>query len=690
MSGEKPGPGATDGARIRPAQFAPPGPGRPRRHFRADPKLVAAAAVFAVFVLVIWFLIVARSVSVITTPPEAEIDISSLLHLRIGAHHLLLPGEHEFALSAEGHEPLREAIQVGPDNGQQFEFKLQRLPGHLVVDAGAVEGARVIVDGEPRGSAPMTVRGLAHGEHVLEVTADLYFPHKETVVIEGMDREQKVNVALEPAWADVRVASNPEQAEILVDDAPVGRTPATVRVPEGERSLRVRHAGFKDWERTLHVVAGEAMEFPDVALEPAEAVVFLASEPPGAGTTVNGEYRGLTPLELALAPGRPNVIRLFKQGYQSATREVSVKSGDNSRLSVALQPELGPVEVRVSPADAEIYVDGVRRATGSQVLQLTALRHTVEVRREGYVSRKQEVTPHAGLPQLVRFELMSEAQAKAAAVQDLIETPDGQSLKLFRPGEFSMGASRREPGRRANETLRTVKLQRPFYLGTREVTNGQFRKFLAAHSSGRVESHSLDGETQPVVQVTWDQAAQFCNWLSQSASLPGFYKVEGGQVTGFNRAATGYRLPTEAEWEWAARVAGSGTQLKFPWPGEMPPPKGSGNFADETAGGIVGMVLYKYDDGFTVTAPPGSFPAGPNGLYDMGGNAAEWVNDFYDVAAVDPASETDPLGPPRGEFHVIRGSSWAHGSVTELRLSYRDYGKDVRPDLGFRIARYLE
>ena len=75
----------------------------------------------------------------------------------------------------------------------------------------------------------------------------------------------------------------------------------------------------------------------------------------------------------------------------------------------------------------------------------------------------------------------------------------------------------------------------------------------------------------------------------------------------------------------------------------------------------------------------------------MGGNVAEWTNDYYTIANA-PANTTltDPMGPGKGQFHVIRGSSWAHGTVTELRLSYRDYGNEARNDVGFRIARYLE
>ena len=86
----------------------------------------------------------------------------------------------------------------------------------------------------------------------------------------------------------------------------------------------------------------------------------------------------------------------------------------------------------------------------------------------------------------------------------------------------------------------------------------------------------------------------------------------------------------------------------------------------------------------------GSFPPNALGFFDLGGNVAEWVHDVYAIPPADAPLERTPSGPPRGELHVILGSSFLHGTVTELRLSYRDYGTKPRPDVGFRVARYAE
>jgi formylglycine-generating enzyme required for sulfatase activity len=160
-------------------------------------------------------------------------------------------------------------------------------------------------------------------------------------------------------------------------------------------------------------------------------------------------------------------------------------------------------------------------------------------------------------------------------------------------------------------------------------------------------------------------------------------------VLGATPGAAGYRLPSEAEWEWAARFQ-SGAMVRYTWGDALPPPAKSGNFADQSAVGLVAQVLEKYQDGYSVSSPVGSFSPNGKGLWDMDGNVAEWVHDWYDVPLERVTAMTDPQGPANGEHHVIRGASWAHGTVTQLRLSFRDYGTEGRDDVGFRIARYLE
>jgi formylglycine-generating enzyme required for sulfatase activity len=102
-------------------------------------------------------------------------------------------------------------------------------------------------------------------------------------------------------------------------------------------------------------------------------------------------------------------------------------------------------------------------------------------------------------------------------------------------------------------------------------------------------------------------------------------------------------------------------------------------------------VLEGYNDQYAATAPPAKFKPNGLGLYDMGGNVAEWCHDYYSIYSYAPEKiYVDPAGPVTGKHHVIRGSSWKHGSIGTLRLAYRGYGDASREDVGFRVCRYLK
>jgi formylglycine-generating enzyme required for sulfatase activity len=160
----------------------------------------------------------------------------------------------------------------------------------------------------------------------------------------------------------------------------------------------------------------------------------------------------------------------------------------------------------------------------------------------------------------------------------------------------------------------------------------------------------------------------------------------------FRPLRNGYRLPTEAEWSWAARAAGRAAPVIYSWGDALPPPDRTDNFADIAAAEILPLTLVVYTDGFAVSAPVGSFGANPVGIFDLGGNVAEWVQDFYDIGVTAPPTgvTVDPLGPEMGRSHVLQGPSWRSGTLVDLRLAYRNYSDQAREDLGFRIARNLE
>jgi formylglycine-generating enzyme required for sulfatase activity len=252
-----------------------------------------------------------------------------------------------------------------------------------------------------------------------------------------------------------------------------------------------------------------------------------------------------------------------------------------------------------------------------------------------------------------------------------------------------MGSERREQGRRPNEGFRKVTLKRPLYFGVTEVTNEQYRRFRPDHTSGFIDRHSIDLDDQPVTRVTWNDAAGYCNWLSERDNLPAAYEKKDDTYALKRPVTIGYRLPTEAEWEYAARYAAPGQFRRFAWGDALPMTNDVGNLAGLETGNSLPASLSAYRDDYPLLAPVGRFKATPLGLHDMSGNVSEWVDDYY-LSFVDSTPVTDPLGPEEGTRHVIRGANWKSATVSELRLAWRDGADGESTTIGFRVVRYAE
>ena len=237
-------------------------------------------------------------------------------------------------------------------------------------------------------------------------------------------------------------------------------------------------------------------------------------------------------------------------------------------------------------------------------------------------------------------------QAKA-----IIEPITGMDMIWIEPGEFMMGSPSGflgiggEDGRYKDETQHKVILSQGFYLGKHEVTQGQWQKVM-----GNNPSHFKDcGSTCPVEQISWDGAQSFIQKLNSQTD---------------NRY--GYRLPTEAEWEYACR---SGKQERY-----------CGGEAENT-------LAWYWNNSDEKTHPVGQKASNHWGLYDMSGNVWEWVQDWYDYDYPNN-TVTDPQGASGGSYRVGRGGSWRR-SARYLRAAARSYNSPGAQNynLGFRLAR---
>ena len=660
---------------------------------RVSTAQIAAGIAGTLLVALLFFLFTARSLT-LNIVAEADPDFSlSGLNWSFGERILVRPGEYALKVTAEGYHPYEQNITVSDADTQQLEIQLAPLPGTVTLTTQPA-GAVITVDEAVLGPSQLADRVLEAGRYTVSASLVRYQLWQGELDVIGRNQSQTLDIMMVPDWAQVTFTTTPVSVTATVDGEATEITDRGVEVLSGERSLTLSAPGFMPATIPLTIVAGVDQELGSITLTPADATLTVNSTPAGAGVSVDGTFAGLTPMVLPLSPGENHTISLSKAGYRSARLSLSLSRGEMAERAITLQPELGEVRFAIEPAEAEVVVNGKVMGTGSQVLSLPAVQQRIEVRLDGYAGFETQVLPKPGLAQQVSVTLLTEAAARKAAMTPTVTTGLGNTLVLIDPSvetqnPFSMGASRRDPGRRANEVEHPVELRRAFYLSSTETTNAQFRQYEASHDSGLIESYSLDRDQQPVAGISWQQAASFCNWLSRREGLPPFYRENQGIIIGFNPGSIGYRLPSEAEWAFAARVEGE-TLRRFAWGNDFPPSAVVTNVADNTSALVTGRILNGYTDQFVVSAPVGSFPPNHRGLHDMGGNVAEWVHDAYQIPSANAELSIDPLGTQRGDNYTIRGGSWALSRLSELRLTFRDYGERGRDDLGFRIARYAE
>ena len=295
------------------------------------------------------------------------------------------------------------------------------------------------------------------------------------------------------------------------------------------------------------------------------------------------------------------------------------------------------------------------------------------------------------------------AQAPADSGSPAIPTvKDSMNIEMVSlpAGTFRMGSPPSEKCRSPNENPQhRVTISRPFSMARTETTVRQFRHYVNESGAGRgglsAERHPLRNgkewedheghswmapghdqtEENPVTCVSWHDAISYCNWLSERSGFQPCYRLQAAKVV-WDRQADGYRLPTEAEWEYACRA---GTETCF-YNGKARSDLNRAAWYDGNAGGK--------------TWPAGQKEANPWGLYDMIGNVWEWCWDLYGPYPAGPV--TDPEGPEAGIYHVLRGGSW-YDSYYEFegvlylrcafRLSYVGGADHSDHYIGFRVAR---
>ncbi len=649
-------------------------------------KRLALPLALGVLLIVAGFLIWAKAFEVHISPEPDSLKITGPTPvIGIGKRFIALPVTYRLTALKKGYKPLEKILDLS--SGQSlFSFKLEPLPG-IVDFISTPESANVTLDNVFIGKTPILKKNVQSGNYTCCVALEGYKTEKRNIHVRGFGLREKFQFELIPATSYVSISSIPKGAAIEIDGKGTkSKTPSRLILSEGRHKITLSLKGYAKKLITVDVIAGKNLELPVVKLSEAPGTIKVRSVPPGASVSVDSKYRGKTPIDIKVSPRKKHQLTVSAPGHKPVSKRIKVLPGREKKLTLKLKPQFGTLFITSDPEDLRLYIDGKLQSRNAGPFNLLATTHKIEAKAKGLKTKIIKIGLMPGERKTLDLRL-GQAETTKSTV-NTSRASVGPKMILIRPHAFLMGSSRREQGRRSNEVQRKVVLSRPFLISAKEITNEEFRKFKPAHSSGTFSGLSLNGARQPVVNVSWDDAARYCNWLSRQRGLPPFYKEENGRMVPLTPATTGYRLPTEAEWAFVARVAGRSKPARYPWGEEYPPHAKSENYADESARGILPAIIKGYNDSFPVTGPVGSFYPNAAGLYDIGGNVSEWCNDIY--SPIPAPQQTDPLGPAYGTHHVVRGASWKDASITELRLSYRGYARKGANNIGFRVARYAK
>ena len=481
------------------------------------------------------------------------------------------------------------------------------------------------------------------------------------------------------------VETNPPGVEVLAGDHPLGETPLELaNLRAGAYDLMLRHPHYETIRlKNQRLVDGEVLRIERTLARGLGKLTVLTT-PRDAWVERDGErLASRTPVTLEGLPAGALQLTLGADGHQTAQVRAEVPKDGLGRLERVLQPIVyGTLTLELVPADAAVTLPDIGPSYRPG-MRLPEGRYRVIASREGYVQATREVAVPGNGEARERIELERLLEV-GARFRDCPECPE---MVVVPAGSFLMGSPDAEEGRDEYEgPLHRVTFAAPFAVGVYEVTVAEFGRFVdtTGHSTGNLcyvsTGHNKgelrngfgwrnpgfgQGGSHPAVCVSWEDAKSYVAWLSQIAGER-------------------YRLPSESEWEYAARA---GTRTARWWGEGESGQCTHANGADANAGysWVIGC-----SDGHSRTAPVGSLRMNAWGLHDVLGNAWEWTEDCWNASYRSAPSDGSAWEHGDCNFRMFRGGSW-NEVPRLLRSAFRNGSGPglLSNDNGFRVARTL-
>ena len=427
-------------------------------------------------------------------------------------------------------------------------------------------------------------------------------------------------------------------------------------LPYGNHTYKVEAGGYISKSGSFSVSSGDMAPI-SVSLVSALATVSVTCPTPAVSLYVDKKSVGNAPWSGNLKEGM-HLVEVKKNGYRS--QQKTIQLSQQQKLDVAFGELIaiqGNLSVNYKPFGADVYVDDKKLGQSPRVFNgLLVGNHQVEVRKDGYATDKKSVTISEGQTMSISGTLSSNKASSSngyASSSSLasggntifIPVKKGISIEMVKveAGTFMMGATSEMQNSGDNEKpVHQVTLTKDYYMGKYEVTQALWQAVMGSNPS------KFKGDDLPVEQVSWNNCQEFISKLNSMTDRK-------------------FRLPTEAEWEYAARGGKKSRGYQY---------SGSNSISD---------VAWYTDNSGRKTHPVGTKQSNELGLYDMAGNVWEWCQDWYDSYV--SSSQTNPTGVVLGWSRVYRGGGW-NNFPSSCRSSYRSYNEPYSRyiGLGFRLV----
>ena len=492
-------------------------------------------------------------------------------------------------------------------------------------------------------TTPGTTGDLKSGTYTVRLTREMYAPvTRQVTVSDGVTTE--LDVPLAANFASVTISSL-EGAEISVNGKRAGVGTVTQDLVEGIYDVQATKAHHRDATRQIEVEANKPLS---ISLKPTPIYgsIDVMTTPIGADVTIGGKSYGQSPLTIEqILEGEYDVV-MSKAGCATVTQHVTVAEGKSVEVSATL-PQGREITMSCATAGAHIVVDGTDMGASPYTGSLSFGSHKVYATAGGKrtAERTVDVPNGIGVLQPVALSFFENQTFTVKGVQFTMIAVEG--------GTFTMGATP-EQGSDAysdEKPAHQVTLSK-YYIGETEVTQALWKtvmgKTVSQIASENGESTYGVGDNYPMYFISWNDCQEFIRKLNV--------------LTGKN-----FRLPTEAEWEFAARGGINSRGYKY---------SGSNN---------VDNVAWYEDNSGDKTHPVKTKQPNELGIYDMSGNVWEWCQDW--CGSYSSAAQTNPKGATTGSRRVHRGGSW-RGIAGSCRSSYRNLiipGNRLS-NLGFRLV----